>query len=157
MTNCVVCFSTEDEKWWVAHFDCGRAAANYMKLMAKVRPDVKSIMPDEFREYSFGEVRPWTEGDIANLDDRSIQKVMREVDSQELAKALKGVGQEFQEKIFRNMSKRAAEMLREDMEYMGPIRQSDQQESLERIYSIVEHLVECEEIPDPRIDEPMVV
>ena len=53
--------------------------------------------------------------DIVMLDDRSIQKVMREVDSQELAKALKSVDTEVQDKIFKNMSKRAATMLKEDM------------------------------------------
>ena len=60
--------------------------------------------------------------DIVLLDDRSIQKVLREVDGQEIAKALKGVDGEVQEKIFKNMSKRAATMLKEDMEFMGPVR-----------------------------------
>ena len=57
--------------------------------------------------------------DIVLLDDRSIQKVLREVDTQELAKALKGVDNEVQEKIFRNMSKRAASLLSEDMDIYG--------------------------------------
>lgn len=57
--------------------------------------------------------------DIVMLDDRSIQKVLREVNSEELAKALKIVDTEVQDKIFRNMSKRAASMLKEEMEYMG--------------------------------------
>jgi len=84
--------------------------------------------------------------DIVLLDDRSIQKVLRQVDGQELAKALKGVDQEVQEKIFKNMSKRAASMLKEDMEYMGPVRLKDVEESQQKIVSIIRHLEETGEI-----------
>jgi flagellar motor switch protein FliG len=84
--------------------------------------------------------------DIVLLDDRAIQKVLREVDSQELAKALKAVDSEVQDKIFRNMSKRAANMLKEDMEYMGPVRMKDVEESQQRIVSIIRHLEDQGEI-----------
>jgi len=84
--------------------------------------------------------------DIVLLDDRSIQKVLREVDSQELAKALKGVDSEVQEKIYKNMSKRAATMLKEDMEYMGPVRLKDVEEAQQKIVSIIRHLEETGEI-----------
>ena len=84
--------------------------------------------------------------DIVLLDDRSIQKVLREVDGQELAKALKGVDQEVQEKIFKNMSKRAATMLKEDMEYMGPVRLKDVEEAQQKIVSIIRHLEETGDI-----------
>jgi flagellar motor switch protein FliG len=84
--------------------------------------------------------------DIVLLDDRSIQKVLREVDGQELGKALKGVDNEVQEKIFKNMSKRAATMLREDMEYMGPVRLKDVEEAQQKIVSIIRHLEETGEI-----------
>lgn len=63
--------------------------------------------------------------DFQYLDDRAIQKVLRETDAQELAKALKGASTEVQAKIFRNMSQRAANMLKEDMEWMGPVRAQD--------------------------------
>ena len=63
--------------------------------------------------------------DILLLDNRSIQKVLRDTDQQELAKALKGVDTEVQDKIFGNMSKLAASMLKEDMEFMGPVRLED--------------------------------
>ncbi|MBO4641140.1 MAG: hypothetical protein J5710_15455 [Treponema sp.] len=63
--------------------------------------------------------------DIVLLDNRSIQKVLRDTDQQELAKALKGVDTEVQDKIFGNMSKLAASMLKEDMEFMGPVRLED--------------------------------
>ena len=63
--------------------------------------------------------------DFQYLDDRAIQKVLRDTDMQELAKALKGASTEVQTKIFRNMSQRAATMLKEDMEWMGPVRAQD--------------------------------
>ena len=63
--------------------------------------------------------------DFQYLDDRAIQKVLRDTDMQELAKALKGASTEVQTKIFRNMSQHAATMLKEDMEWMGPVRAQD--------------------------------
>ncbi|MDR1318335.1 MAG: flagellar motor switch protein FliG [Treponema sp.] len=91
--------------------------------------------------------------DIVMLDDRAIQKVMREVDSQELAKALKSVDTEVQDKIFRNMSKRAASMLKEDMEYMGPVRLKDVEEAQQKIVSIIRHLEDTGEIVVARSGE----
>lgn len=84
--------------------------------------------------------------DIVMLDDKAIQKVLREVDTQELAKALKAVDAEVQDKIFRNMSKRAASILKEEMEYMGPIRRKDVEESQQKIVSIIRKLEEAGEI-----------
>ena len=63
--------------------------------------------------------------DFQYLDDRAIQKVLRDIDIQELAKALKGASTEVQSKIFRNMSQLSANMLKEDMEWMGPVRAQD--------------------------------
>jgi len=95
--------------------------------------------------------------DIVMLDDRAIQKVMREVDSQELAKALKSVDTEVQDKIFKNMSKRAATMLKEDMEYMGPIRLKDVEEAQQKIVSIIRHLEDIGEIVVARSGEDEMV
>ncbi|MDR0998152.1 MAG: flagellar motor switch protein FliG [Treponema sp.] len=95
--------------------------------------------------------------DIVMLDDRAIQKVLREVDSQELSKALKSVDTEVQDKIFRNMSKRAAQMLKEDMEYMGPIRLKDVEESQQKIVSIIRHLEDTGEIVVARSGEDEMV
>jgi len=95
--------------------------------------------------------------DIVMLDDRSIQKVMREVDSQELAKALKSVDTEVQDKIFKNMSKRAATMLKEDMEYMGPVRLKDVEEAQQKIVSIIRHLEDVGEIVIARSGEDEMV
>lgn len=74
------------------------------------------------------------------LDDRSIQKVLREVDNIDLATALKGAGGEVQERIFCNMSQRAATMLREDMEFMGPARKCDIEEAQVKIVKTIRRL-----------------
>ncbi|MDR0290213.1 MAG: flagellar motor switch protein FliG [Treponema sp.] len=95
--------------------------------------------------------------DIVMLDDRAIQKVMREVDSQELAKALKSVDTEVQDKIFKNMSKRAATMLKEDMEYMGPVRLKDVEEAQQKIVSIIRHLEDTGEIVVARSGEDEMI
>ena len=79
---------------------------------------------------------------ITKLDDRATQKWLREVDQQELAKSLKGADEEIQNKVFRNMSKRAASMLKEDMEFMGPVRVADVNEARDRIIKIILRLEE---------------
>ena len=91
--------------------------------------------------------------DIVMLDDRSIQKVLREVDTQELAKALKSVDTEVQDKIFHNMSKRAASMLKEDMEFMGPVRLKDVEEAQQKIVSTIRRLEEKGDIVIARSGE----
>ncbi len=95
--------------------------------------------------------------DIVLLDDRSIQKVLREVDTQDLAKALKGVDAEVQEKIYRNMSKRAASLLREDMDFMGPIRLRDVEESQQKIVNIIRKLEDAGDIIVARAGEEELV
>jgi len=95
--------------------------------------------------------------DIVVLDDKSIQKVMREVDTADLSKALKSVDTEVQDKIFRNMSKRAASMLKEDMEFMGPIRKKDAEEAQQKIVGIIRKLEESGEIVVARGGEDEMV
>jgi flagellar motor switch protein FliG len=95
--------------------------------------------------------------DIVMLDDRAIQKVMREVDSSELSKALKSVDTEVRDKIFRNMSKRAAGMLKEDMEFMGPVRLKDVEEAQQKIVAIIRHLEDTGEIVVARAGEDELV
>ncbi|NIZ40042.1 flagellar motor switch protein FliG [Entomospira nematocerorum] len=91
--------------------------------------------------------------DIVLLEDRAIQKVLRNVDNQELAKALKGVDAEVQDKIFRNMSKRAAVLLKEDMSYLGPTRRKDVEEAQQKIVSVIRKLEEEGEIVIARNDD----
>ncbi|GAB1427969.1 hypothetical protein MASR2M17_13970 [Aminivibrio sp.] len=84
--------------------------------------------------------------DISKMDDRSLQRVLREVEMKELSLALKGATEELREKFFKNMSKRAAEMLREDMEYMGPVRVRDVEESQQKVVNVVRALEDAGEI-----------
>ena len=84
--------------------------------------------------------------DVMLLDDRSMQRVLKEVDTKELAMALKGASEELQDKFFRNMSSRAAEMIKEDMEFMGPIRLKDVEEVQQRIVDVIRRLEEDGEI-----------
>ncbi|MBO5606495.1 MAG: hypothetical protein J5930_01220 [Treponema sp.] len=88
---------------------------------------------------------------LVEIDDRSIQKWLREVEAQDLAKALKGTDAAVQDKIFRNMSHRAAEMLREDMEFMGPVRKSDVIETQKKLMKILKRLNEEGEIVISRV------
>jgi flagellar motor switch protein FliG len=84
--------------------------------------------------------------DIIILDDRGIQRLLRELDSKDLALALKGANEEVQNKIFRNMSERASFMLRDDMESMGPVRLKDVEETQQKIVGIIRRLEEAGEI-----------
>jgi flagellar motor switch protein FliG len=84
--------------------------------------------------------------DIITLDNVSIQRFIREIDNSELAVALKGATQEVAELIFSNMSKRLADMIREDMEFMGPVRLKDVEEAQQKIVSNIRKLEESGEI-----------
>jgi len=84
--------------------------------------------------------------DIVMMDDRSVQRALREVDSQDLSLALKGSSAEVNQKIFSNMSSRAAEMLKEDIEFMGPVRLRDVEEAQQRVVNIIRKLEEIGEI-----------
>jgi flagellar motor switch protein FliG len=84
--------------------------------------------------------------DILTLDDRSIQRVLREVDNNELAVALKASNEEVQNVVFNNLSKRLAAMIREDMEFMGPVRLKDVEEAQQKIVNIIRKLEDSAEI-----------
>ena len=84
--------------------------------------------------------------DILLLDDRAIQRVLRDVDNNDLAIACKGSTEEVQNAIFNNMSKRLAEMIKEDMEFMGPIRMKDVEEAQQKIVNIIRKLEDSAEI-----------
>lgn len=84
--------------------------------------------------------------DIVKLEDRAIQRILREVDNKDLAMSLKGSNQEVKDKIFKNMSERAKIMLTDDMEYMGPVRAKDVQECQSKIVGIIRMLESSGEI-----------
>ena len=84
--------------------------------------------------------------DILLLDDRAIQRVLRDVDNSDLAVALKGSNEQVQEAIFKNLSKRLALMIKEDMEFMGPVRMKDVEEAQQKIVNIIRKLEDSAEI-----------
>jgi len=84
--------------------------------------------------------------DILKVNDKGIQAVLKEVDNEELCLALKTASDELKEKVFSNMSARAASLIREDMEYMGPVRLSDVEGAQQRIVDVVRRLEEAGEI-----------
>ena len=84
--------------------------------------------------------------DILLLDDRAIQRVLRDVDNNDLAMALKGSNEQVQNAIFNNLSKRLATMIKEDMEFMGPVRMKDVEEAQQKIVNIIRKLEDSAEI-----------
>ena len=84
--------------------------------------------------------------DILLLDDRAIQRVLREVDNSDLAVALKSANEEVQNAIFNNLSKRLAVMIKEDMEFMGPVRMKDVEEAQQKIVNVIRRLEDSAEI-----------
>ena len=88
----------------------------------------------------------FTFDDIANLTDREIQMVLREVDTKDLATALKGSAPEMQDRIFSNVSERVSQMIREEMEFSGPVRMSDVEEVQLRVVQTVRQLEEAGQV-----------
>ncbi|NEX00979.1 flagellar motor switch protein FliG [Pseudobutyrivibrio sp. NOR37] len=84
--------------------------------------------------------------DILLLDDRAIQRVLRDVDNSDLGVALKGANEEVQAAIFKNLSTRLAAMIKEDMEFMGPVRMKDVEEAQQKIVGIIRKLEDSAEI-----------
>lgn len=84
--------------------------------------------------------------DILTLDNRSIQRFLRDVENNQLAIALKGATEEVQKVIYSNMSKRLTEMIKEDIEFMGPVRLKDVEEAQQKIVNIIRKLEDAGEI-----------
>jgi flagellar motor switch protein FliG len=84
--------------------------------------------------------------DILLLDDRAIQRVLRDVDNADLELALKSTSEEVQNAVFRNLSKRLAAMIKEDMDFMGPVRMKDVEEAQQKIVSVIRKLEDAGEI-----------
>lgn len=107
-----------------------------MENLAQDDPD----LVDEIRRLMF------VFEDINKLADQDIQNILKNVESSQWAIALKGASEELKEKIFRNMSKRAAAMLKEEMEYLGPMRSSDVERVQQEIVDIVRRLEDAGEV-----------
>ncbi|MCC7354021.1 MAG: flagellar motor switch protein FliG [Anaerolineae bacterium] len=84
--------------------------------------------------------------DIVQLDDRSIQRILRDVDQKDLILALRGVKPDVRERIMHNMSKRAAQLMEEEMAVMKPVRVSTVEAAQQRIVEVIRRLEESEEI-----------
>ncbi len=95
--------------------------------------------------------------DITTLDNTSIQRVLREVDTRDLAYALKGSSEEVANAVYTNMSKRAAQTLKEDIEFLGPVRLIDVEKSQQNIVSIIRRLDETGEIVVARGGEDALI
>lgn len=108
-------------------------------------------LTDEIRRKLF------TFEDVVTLDDRAVQRFLREIDSKKLALALKTVNDDLKDKIFKNMSQRAGEMLREELEYLGPVRLRDVEEAQQEIINVVRRLEEEGEIIIARGGEEEII
>lgn len=101
--------------------------------------------------------RMFTFDDIVLLDTRAVQRVLREVDNKDLALALKVASEEVKQLIFGGVSKRFAEMLKEDMDFMGPVRLRDVEEAQQKIVNIIRRLEESNEIVYSRGGDQVIV
>lgn len=94
--------------------------------------------------------------DIVGLDPKSIQRFIREIDNSQWAIALKSASEDVKDVIFGNMSKRLVEMIKEDMEFMGPVRLKDIEEAQQNVVNTIRKLEEAGEIVTPRGGDEMI-
>jgi flagellar motor switch protein FliG len=131
---------------WDAKTYCDTVNALELKgdawVFARVLSENTQYSLDAFLPVKFSDL-------ITRLDDRAIQRVLQEVDSQDIAKAFKSEAEILKKKIFSNMTERAVQMLKEDIEYLGPIRIKDVRESQETILNSIHLLSQSGEIVIP--------
>jgi flagellar motor switch protein FliG len=118
-----------------------------METLEEAQPDVA----EEVRQKMF------VFENITTLDDRAIQRILRDVDSKDLILALKGASENVRELIFRNLSKRAAELLREDLAISGPVRLKNVEEAQQKIVNVIRTLEAAEEIVVSRGNEDVII
>ena len=116
----------------IMNFLGGETEQTVMGSLKKYDPDMAQKIMDEMFVFE----------NIIDIDDRGIQTLLREVQSESLIIALKGAGQDLREKIFKNMSQRAAEMMRDDLESKGPVRLSEVEAQQKEILQIVRRLAD---------------
>jgi flagellar motor switch protein FliG len=95
--------------------------------------------------------------DIITLDDVAIQRILREIDNKDLSLALKGCSEEVANSIYKNQSKRAAASLKEDMEFLGPVRLMDVEKAQQKIVGVLRRLDEAGEIVLSRGGEDAII
>jgi flagellar motor switch protein FliG len=116
----------------ILNFMNGESEASAMACLKDYDPDMAQKIMDEMFVFE----------NILDIEDRGIQLLLREVQSDALIIALKGSSEEMREKIFKNMSQRAAEMMREDLESKGPVRLSEVEEQQKGILIVVRRLAD---------------
>jgi flagellar motor switch protein FliG len=116
----------------ILNFLSGENEASVMANLKNYDADMAQKIMDEMFVFE----------NILDIDDRGIQILLREVQSESLIVALKGAGPELREKFFRNMSQRAAEMMREDLESKGPVRLSEVEAQQKEILQIIRRLAD---------------
>jgi len=116
----------------ILNFLSGETEASVMSNLKNYDGDMAQKIMDEMFVFD----------NIMDIDDRGIQVMLREVQSESLIIALKGANQDLREKIFKNMSQRAAEMMREDLESKGPVRLSEVEAQQKEILQIVRRLAD---------------
>ena len=116
----------------IMNFLGGENEQSVMNNLKNHDPDMAQKIMDEMFVFE----------NIIDIDDRGIQTMLREVQSESLIVALKGAGQDLRDKIFKNMSQRAAEMMREDLESKGPVRLSEVEAQQKEILQIVRRLAD---------------
>lgn len=121
-----------------------RSAANIMNLMEGSREAeiMDTIKESDSDLGSRIEEEMFVFENLVEIEDRGIQTLMREIQTESLVLAMKGADDDMKDKIFRNMSKRAAEMLREDLEAKGPVRVSEVEAAQKEILSVARRLAE---------------
>ena len=116
----------------ILNFLSGETEASVMDNLKNYDSDMAQKIMDEMFVFD----------NIIDIDDRGIQTLLREVQSESLIIALKGASQELRDKIFKNMSQRAAEMMREDLESKGPVRLSEVEAQQKEILQTVRRLAD---------------
>lgn len=114
----------------------GSIESNILEQVASADPEVAQEIQDNMFVFE----------NLIDVDDRGIQTLMREVASDQLLLALRGADEGLKEKIFKNMSKRAAEMLRDDLEAAPPVRLSDVEAAQKEILTVARRLADAGEI-----------
>lgn len=121
------------------------------KLILEQLTDSNPELAEEVRNMMF------TFEDIVQLDDRAVQSILREVEGKDLATALKAVGQEVREKVYKNMSERAVNQLKEEMEFMGPVKMKNVEEAQKKIVAAIRRLEENGELQIGRGEDDVLV
>lgn len=143
------------ERKMASVFSQGFTFAGGVKEVAEIlnsidRGTEKSIMADlEERDPELADEIArlmFTFDDLIHVDDSGIQKALREIEQRDLALALKTANEDLSEKILHNMSERAREMIKEEMEYMGPVRLRTVEEAQQKIVSVIRRLEESGDI-----------